>query len=169
MPNGVSKDLEDRPRLDRESGHVRQLSHSKETLAVNETPLDDSLTAPNQQADVEHRAIIEERDGLREEVAQVRRTLDYIRAGQEGELDVIREELSTTRSEKEQAEAQYRGLLGKVSTIRSQLGERLKADAVGLVTLKECLSAYRSAGRSLASKKSHRRSRGAMCESTGTE
>ena len=112
---------------------MRQLSHPNETLAVNETPPDDPPTSSQQGTDAEHHALIEERDVLREEVAQVRRTMEQMQAKQEGELDVIREELSTTQSEKEQAEAQYRGLLGKVSTIRSQLGERLKADAVGLM------------------------------------
>lgn len=83
------------------------------------------------EADARFRALVEERDSLREEVAQVRRALEEMQADHEGELGNIREQLAETRGEKEQAEAQYKGLLGKVSTIRSQLGERLKADAVG--------------------------------------
>ena len=73
-----------------------------------------------------------ERAALREEVAQVRRSLQEIQEKHEDELGSIREQLADTQGEKEQAETQYRNLLGKVNTIRSQLGERLKADAVGL-------------------------------------
>ena len=73
-----------------------------------------------------------ERAALREEVAQVRRSLEEIQEKHEDELGCIREQLADTQGEKEQAETQYRNLLGKVNTIRSQLGERLKADAVGL-------------------------------------
>ena len=73
-----------------------------------------------------------ERTALREEVAQIRRSLEEIQEKHEDELGSIREQLADTQGEKEQAETQYRNLLGKVNTIRSQLGERLKADAVGL-------------------------------------
>lgn len=95
-------------------------------------PVYDSPILSRPDVDGQYRAISEERDALREEVAQVRRTLEEMQKKQEGELDSVREQLATTRNEKELAEAQYRGLLGKVSTIRSQLGERLKADAVSL-------------------------------------
>ena len=75
-------------------------------------------------------ALAKERDALRQEVAQVRKSLEEIQEKHEEELGDIREQLAGTQGEKEQAETQYRSLLGKVSTIRSQLGERLKADAV---------------------------------------
>jgi chromosome segregation ATPase len=45
------------------------------------------------------------------------------------ELDQLRSKLQETQSGKENAESAYRTLLGKVNTIKSQLGERLKADA----------------------------------------
>ena len=77
-------------------------------------------------------ALVNERAALREEVAQVRRSLEEIQEKHEDELGSLREQLVDTQGEKEQAETQYRNLLGKVNTIRSQLGERLKADAVGL-------------------------------------
>ena len=77
-------------------------------------------------------ALVNERAALREEVAQVRRSLEEIQGKYQDELGILRKQLAGTQAEKEQAETQYRNLLGKVNTIRSQLGERLKADAVGL-------------------------------------
>lgn len=79
-------------------------------------------------------ALARERDALREEVAQLRRSLEEIKEKHEEDLISFREQLEETRGEKEHAETQFRNLLGKVNTIKSQLGDRLKADAVGLLT-----------------------------------
>jgi DNA repair exonuclease SbcCD ATPase subunit len=75
-------------------------------------------------------ALAKEREVLREEVAQVRKSLEEIQEKHDEELSSMREQLANAQGEKEQAESQYRSLLGKVNTIKSQLGERLKADAV---------------------------------------
>ena len=53
------------------------------------------------------------------------------------ELDRQREQTDSERQAKEHSQEQYRNLLGKVNTIRSQLGERLKADAAELETARE--------------------------------
>ena len=82
------------------------------------------------ETDTRLQALVNERTALREEVAQVRKALQEIQEKHEDELGSMREQLADTQGEKEQAETQYRNLLGKVNTIRSQLGERLKADAV---------------------------------------
>ena len=89
-----------------------------------------ALTATETDARLE--ALVNERTALRVEVAQARKSLEAIREKHEEELGSLREQLADTQGEKEQAETQYRNLLGKVNTIRSQLGERLKADAVGV-------------------------------------
>ena len=96
------------------------------------TPPKDAAAIPSADTDERLEALAKERDALREEVAQVRRSLEEIQEKHEVELGNIREQLAETQGEKEQAESQYRSLLGKVNTIRSQLGERLKADAVSL-------------------------------------
>ena len=75
-------------------------------------------------------ALARERSALRDEVTQLRRSLEQIQGKHDQELGTVREQLEGTQGEKEHAETQYRNLLGKVNTIRSQLGERLKADAV---------------------------------------
>ncbi|CAK1362684.1 GRIP domain-containing protein [Cercospora beticola] len=82
-------------------------------------------------------AMQQERDSLRAEVTQLRKSLESLREKHNEELTGVKEELEQTQEGKEQAETQYRNLLGKVNTIRSQLGERLKADAAELETARE--------------------------------
>ena len=77
-------------------------------------------------------ALARERALLKEQVSQLRRSLEELRVKHEEELGSVQEQLEDTLSEKDQAETQYRNLLGKVNSIKSQLGERLKADAVSL-------------------------------------
>ncbi|WPG98577.1 Hypothetical protein R9X50_00136900 [Acrodontium crateriforme] len=74
-------------------------------------------------------AMQEERNNLRDEVAELRRSLESLQAQHTEELNTVKEELEECQQGKEDAEEQYRNLLGKVNTIRSQLGDRLKADA----------------------------------------
>lgn len=99
--------------------HVQQMSTSISSNGDTEARLD---------------ALARERNALREEVAQLRRSLEEIQEKHEEDLISFREQLEETRGEKEHAETQFRNLLGKVNTIKSQLGDRLKADAVGLLT-----------------------------------
>ena len=77
-------------------------------------------------------AMAQERDNLRTEIAQLRKSLESVQNKHDEDVSGLREELDEAQSSKESAESQYRNLLGKVNTIRSQLGERLKADAVCL-------------------------------------
>lgn len=77
-------------------------------------------------------ALAHERTALQLEVAQLRRSLEEVQERHDEELTGLREQLTATQDEKEHAETQYHTLLGKVNTIKSQLGERLKADAVRL-------------------------------------
>lgn len=74
--------------------------------------------------------LVKERDSLRLEVTELRMSLEALQSKHPAELSAVQEQLEEARSEKEHAESQYRNLLGKVNTIKSQLGERLKSDAV---------------------------------------
>lgn len=76
-----------------------------------------------------------ERQSLQAEVKSLRESLEEIQEKHKKEIDTLRSELEDAESGKDQAETQYRNLLGKLNTIRSQLGERLKADAVRMVSL----------------------------------
>ncbi|KAF4550003.1 GRIP-related Arf-binding domain-containing protein [Elsinoe fawcettii] len=70
-----------------------------------------------------------ERDTLRAEVAELRKSLESIQTKHEEDLGSIREQKEEAEAAKEKADSQYQTLLGRVNTIRSQLGDRLKADA----------------------------------------
>lgn len=79
-------------------------------------------------------AMQQERDSLRAEVTRLRQSLERLQDQHRDELSGVQEELQQSQQSKEHAETQYRNLLTKVTTIRSQLGERLKADAAELET-----------------------------------
>lgn len=75
-------------------------------------------------------ALAHERDALRAEVTELRRSLESLQSKHSEQLNTVSQDLSNANIAKDRAEEQYSALLGKVSTIRSQLGERLKSDAV---------------------------------------
>jgi len=77
-------------------------------------------------------AAAKERDDLRLEVTKLRKSLESIQQEHEAKLTGLKTQVEDAESGKEHAEVQYKTLLGKVNTIRAQLGERLKADAVRL-------------------------------------
>ncbi|CAO1600829.1 hypothetical protein XANCAGTX0491_004507 [Xanthoria calcicola] len=81
-------------------------------------------------------ALALERSALRDEVTHLRESLERIQAKHEDDMTIIRRDLEERTGEKKHAESQYRNLLGKVNTIKSQLGERLKADAEDLAQAK---------------------------------
>ena len=87
-------------------------------------------TPPPVDPDPRFEALVRDRDSLRAEVTEMRRSLEQIRSKHQEEMGALQNKLEETQEEKEHAETQYRNLLGKVNTIKSQLGERLKADAV---------------------------------------
>lgn len=78
-------------------------------------------------------ALVRDRDSLRMEVIELRKSLEEIQSKNDDEREKLQESLKSVRAEKENAEHRFRELLGKVNTIKSQLGERLKADAVCFV------------------------------------
>lgn len=75
--------------------------------------------------------LVKDRDALREEVTKLRQSLEELQSKHEQEMQHVHTQLEETQIEKETADENYQNLLGKVNTIRSQLGDRLKADAVG--------------------------------------
>ncbi|KAI5305489.1 hypothetical protein KEM56_004282 [Ascosphaera pollenicola] len=82
-------------------------------------------------------ALVRDRDSLRTEVIELRRSLEEIQSKNNDEREKLQETLKTVRAEKENAEHRFRELLGKVNTIKSQLGERLKADAEELTQYRQ--------------------------------
>lgn len=90
-----------------------------------------ALVEHNSDTSARFDVLVKDRDALRAEVTELRKSIEQLQAEHRTDLSGVQEQLQDTQSEKEQAEEQYQNLLGKVNTIRSQLGERLKADAVG--------------------------------------
>lgn len=77
-------------------------------------------------------ALVRDRDALREEVTRLRQSLESLATRHEREMGEVQAQLSDEQAGREEAEENYQNLLGKVNTIRSQLGERMKADAVSI-------------------------------------
>ena len=113
------------------NGPRRQQSQSKRTSLANPASAADRMETSFTDSDTKLAAMVEEREALREQVTQMRKSLEDMQERHEIEISNIRQQMSRTEEGREQAERQYHNLLGKVNTIRSQLGERLKADAVG--------------------------------------
>lgn len=105
--------------------------------------------SPSPQSDSETTArldaIVKERDALRQEIIELRKSLESIRSQHEGqsaegtqskheeEIQALKEELEEANEGKEHFETQYNNLLGRVNTIKTSLGNRMKADAVRTV------------------------------------
>lgn len=112
------------------NGMQRHISQPQRDSFVTQLATSDQTATPSTEEDERLDAMAKERASLLEEVAQMRKSIEELQQRHETEMSGIREQLSRTEEGKEQAESQYQSLLGKVNTIRSQLGERLKADAV---------------------------------------
>jgi chromosome segregation ATPase len=90
-------------------------------------------------------AMLRDRDALREEVTELRKALEEIQRKHQEDSAGLQEQLHQSQAAKENAESQYRTLLGKVNTIKAQLGERLKSDAVSFhqLMVRQCITLYR--------------------------
>lgn len=77
--------------------------------------------------------IVKERDALRQEVTELRKSLESITEKHEEEIGTLQGELEEANENKDHFETQYKNLLGRVNTIKTSLGDRLKADAVSAI------------------------------------
>jgi chromosome segregation ATPase len=75
-------------------------------------------------------ALVRDRDSLRAEVTDMRKSLEELQSKHRAEMEALQHKLNDAESKKEHAESQFQKLLERVNTIKSQLGERLKEDAV---------------------------------------
>ena len=104
------------------------LDQSLRTNGVRSQQADHAESDPTKLLEI----VVREREELRKEVVSLRHSLEELRDRHNKEVHAAQDQVRVSVDDKEQAETQYRNLLGKVNTIRSQLGERLKADAVCL-------------------------------------
>lgn len=91
----------------------------------------DSTSNTNERLD----AALKDRDQLRNDVTELRKSLERLQQRQDKETDDIKAQLEESRAGKDYAENRYQKLLGQVNTIKAQLGERLKADAVSIFNI----------------------------------
>lgn len=75
-------------------------------------------------------ALVRDRDSLRAEVTDMRKSLEEIQSKHRADMDALQQKLDDTESKKEHAETQFQKLMERVNAIKSQLGERLKEDEV---------------------------------------
>ncbi|KAJ5248672.1 hypothetical protein N7468_000123 [Penicillium chermesinum] len=73
-------------------------------------------------------ALVRDRDSLRAEVTDMRKSLEEVQSKHKTDMDALQQKLDDSETKKEQAETQYKKLLERVNTIKSQLGARLKED-----------------------------------------
>lgn len=125
--NGAELDALDDSLPDRSvnnQGSVATPDPSSDTH-VQSNPVSDGIE-PKDRFD----ALVRDRDSLRAEVADMRKSLEEIQSKHTADMEALQQKLDDAESKKEQAETQFQKLLERVNTIKSQLGERLKEDAV---------------------------------------
>jgi chromosome segregation ATPase len=89
-------------------------------------------------------ALMQDRDSLRVEVTELRKSLEELQHKHREEMEALQQSLTDSETKREQAETQFQKLMERVNTIKSQLGERLKEDAVWQQTQFECLRTFYS-------------------------
>lgn len=111
-----------------ESDGVPSTAPSSQTNGSSASNKDDDATRRLETA-------VRERDELRAQVTELRKELETIQQKHDDELARTKKQLDETQTGKEHAENRYNKLLGQVNTIKTQLGERLKSDAVRALVL----------------------------------
>jgi len=124
-------------------------SRSGQGLAPSPSP------PPSSDTSARLEAIAKERDALRQEVTQLRKSLEGIQSkrqagdvdnvaelhsSHEEEIKALKEELDEANEGKDHFETQYKNLLGRVNTIKTSLGDRLKADAARIEEFQQQIS-----------------------------
>jgi vacuolar-type H+-ATPase subunit D/Vma8 len=100
----------------------------KESLPTSETNVDADL---NEKLD----ALAKDRDLLRQEVSELRKSLEDIQGKHDQELEDVRIQLEEAESGKEQAETLHKNLKERVNTITATLGERMRANSVRISSI----------------------------------
>ncbi|PKY00955.1 hypothetical protein P168DRAFT_330247 [Aspergillus campestris IBT 28561] len=112
---------------DKQGDEEKTPPHPDGTAPVNDGA--DASSPDNLQSQEKFDALVRDRDSLRAEVTDMRKSLEEIQSKHRADMEALQHKLDDTESKKEQAETQFQKLLERVNVIKSQLGERLKEDA----------------------------------------
>lgn len=126
-PNGAKTDTIDGSLPDRSLNNPEPMATSD---APSGTDIQPDTTSDGTEPKDRFDALVRDRDSLRAEVADMRKSLEEIRSKHTADMEALQDKLEDAENKKEQAETQFQMLLERVNTIKSQLGERLKEDAV---------------------------------------
>ncbi|KAF2424807.1 hypothetical protein EJ08DRAFT_723309 [Tothia fuscella] len=129
----------------------KSIPSQKEIAPTSKTPPRTNGLQPSSGADTSERleALQQERDALRTEVSELRKSLEAIQNKHEREVTDLQDKLEESNSGKDNAENQYQELLGRVNTIKAQLGERLKSDAQDLAQARSQIEELEEQNRSI--------------------
>ncbi|EAW07950.1 putative Golgi matrix protein [Aspergillus clavatus NRRL 1] len=103
------------------------LNASTNTSTGDETAKESAVAEPPSSDRFD--ALVRDRDSLRAEVTDMRKSLEEIQSKHYAEMETLQQKLADAESKKDHAETQFQKLLERVNTIKAQLGERLKEDA----------------------------------------
>lgn len=101
---------------------------SNEAEPASKDPEPPAVDAPASEDRFE--ALVRDRDSLRAEVTDMRKSLEEIQSKHRSDTDSLQGKLDDAETKKEHAETQFQKLMERVNTIKAQLGERLKEDSV---------------------------------------
>ncbi|KAI9829746.1 MAG: hypothetical protein M1819_005983 [Sarea resinae] len=138
-----------KPNPDRAHHNVESQNTKDTSSSSNGSPVESKDATSSSETERKLEALAKDRDALRTEVAELRKALEGIQEKHRSEVSGLQEQIEEAQGEKDHAEAQYRNLLGKVNTIKSQLGERLKADAEELSQARTQIEELEDQNRSL--------------------
>ncbi|CAI6338721.1 unnamed protein product [Periconia digitata] len=116
-------------------------SRSKQGLSPSPPPQSDTSARLD--------AIAKERDALRQEVTELRKSLEGMQEKHDAEISNLQSELEESNETKDHFETQYKNLLGRVNTIKTSLGDRLKADAARIEEYQTHISDLEESNRAL--------------------
>lgn len=113
--------------------------HGNGQETVGDIPRDPhDLTSDDAETKDRFDALVRDRDSLRAEVTDMRKSLEDLQSKHNADMETLQRKLEDAETKKEQAETQFQNLLERVNTIKSQLGERMKEDAVRWAVIIAC-------------------------------
>lgn len=122
----VSAEHQEEPAMRDSSGNVSSPSNLEQNGAQEHA----TDNAPSEDTDVKSEILAKECQALQDEVAQLRKSLENLQEKHQEDANDLKAQLEESQNERDHAQTQYRTLLGRVNTIKSQFAERLRADAV---------------------------------------